>query len=246
MRPTLIGSAPVERFRRQRMSGPAIARRLPMPRSTVGAILRRLGLGKLSALEEKPPVRRYQRERPGELIPIDTKRLGRIDGVGHRITGDRRGQSNKRGTGWEVPHVAIDDATRLAYTEVPKSETREDCIAFLTRSLAFFARHGVAVQRVMTDNGSAYRSFAFRDVLRDAALKHIRTRPYTPRTNGKAERLIRTSLREWAYADPYQSSAQRTRALQPFLTNCNTARPHSALADQTPWLRLNNLLGNDI
>ena len=223
-----------------------------MPRSTVGAILRRLGLGKLSALEEKPPVRRYQRERPGELIHIDTRKLGRIDGVGHRITGDRRGQSNKRGTGWAVLHVAIDDATRLAYTEVLKSETREDCIAFLTRSLAFFARHGVAVQRVMTDNGSAYRSFAFRDVLRDAALKHIRTRPYTPRTNGKAERLIRTSLRVGLRrplpiirtANP-RLAAQRTRALQPFLTNYNTARPHSALADQTPWLRLNNLLGND-
>ena len=140
--------------------------------------------------------------------------------------------------------MAIDDATRLAYTEVLKSETREDCIAFLMRSLAFFARHGVAVQQVMTDNGSAYRSFAFRDVLRDAALEHIRTRPYTPRTNGKAERLIQTSLRV-GLRRPYQSSAQRTRALQPFLTNCNTARPHSALADQTPWLRLNNLLGND-
>ena len=148
--------------------------------------------------------------------------------------------------------MAIDDATRLAYTEVLKSETREDCIAFLMRSLAFFARHGVAVQQVMTDNGSAYRSFAFPDVLRDAALEHIRTRPYTPRTNGKAERLIQTSLRVGLRrplpiirtANP-RLAAQRTRALQPFLTNYNTARPHSALADQTPWLRLNNLLGND-
>ncbi|MEM8663314.1 MAG: IS481 family transposase [Pseudomonadota bacterium] len=238
--------AKIERLRRQRMSGPAIARRLSMPRSTVGAILRRIGLGKLSALDEKPPVRRYQRERPGELIHIDTKKLGRIDGIGHRITGERRGQSNKRGTGWEVLHVAIDDASRLAYTEVLASEKREDCIDFLQRSLAFFARHGVTVERVMTDNGSAYRSHAFRDVLKDAGLKHIRTRPYTPRTNGKAERFIQTSLREWAYATAYTSSAERTRAMQPFLMTYNTARPHSALADQTPWHRLNNLLGNDI
>jgi transposase InsO family protein len=238
--------AEIERLRRQGMSGPAIARRLAMARSTVGAILRRLGLGKLSALEEKPPVRRYERERPGELIHIDTKKLGRIDGIGHRITGDRRGQSNKRGTGWEVLHVAIDDASRLAYTEILASEKREDCIAFLERSIAFFARHGVGVERVMTDNGSAYRSFAFRNVVQDAGLKHIRTRPYTPRTNGKAERFIQTTLREWAYANAYTSSAERTRAMKPFLTTYNTARPHSALADQTPWLRLNNLLGNDI
>ena len=141
--------------------------------------------------------------------------------------------------------MAIDDASRLAYTEVLASETREDCIAFLTRSLAFFARHGVVVERIMTDNGSAYRSFAFRDALKDAGLKHVRTRPYTPRTNGKAERFIQTSLREWAYAIPYTSSAQRPRAMQPFLTTYNIARPHSALADQTPWLRLDNLLGND-
>ena len=235
----------IKRLRLQRMTGPAIARRLNMPRSTIGAVLRRLGLGKLKDLDEKPPVRRYQRERPGELIHIDTKKLGRINGVGHRITGDRTGQSNKRGTGWEVLHVAIDDASRLAYTEVLASEKREDCIAFLTRSLQFFARHGVAVERVMTDNGSAYRSLAFRNVLKEARLKHIRTRPYTPRTNGKAERFIQTSLREWAYATAYTSSAERTRAMQPFLTTYNTARPHSALADQTPWLRLNKLLGND-
>lgn len=167
-----------------------------MPRSTVGVILRRLGLGKLSALQERPPVHRYQRERPGELIHIDTTKLGRIDGIGHRITGDRWGQSNKRGTGWEVLHVAIDDASRLAYTEVLASEKREDCIAFLKRACAFFGRHGVTVERVMTDNGSAYRSHAFRAVLKDAGLKHVRTRPYTPRTNGKAERFIQTTLRE--------------------------------------------------
>ncbi|MEM8760329.1 MAG: IS481 family transposase [Pseudomonadota bacterium] len=237
--------AAIERLRRERLSGPAIARRLAMPRSSVGAVLRRLGLGKLSALEEKAPPRRYQRERPGELLHLDTKKLGRIEGVGHRITGDRRGQSNKRGTGWEFLHVAIDDASRLAYTEVLSSEKRPDCIAFLQRSLAFFARHGIDAERVMTDNGSAYRSHAFRDVLSEAGLKHLRTRPYTPRTNGKAERFIQTSLREWAYARAYRTSEERTRAMKPFLAAYNTTRPHSALQDQTPWIRLNNLLGND-
>ena len=236
----------VKRLRLQRMTGPAIARRLNMPRSTVGAVLRRLGLGKLKALDETPPARRYQRERPGELIHIDTKKLGRINGIGHRITGDRTGQSNNRGIGWEILHVAIDDASRLAYTEVLASEKREDTIAFLHRALAFFQRHGITVERVMTDNGSAYRSHAFRREIAARCLKHIRTRPYTPRTNGKAERFIQTTLREWAYARPYHSSQERTRAMHPFLRTYNTARPHSAIADQTPWLRLNNLLGNDI
>ncbi|WP_170135073.1 DDE-type integrase/transposase/recombinase, partial [Acuticoccus kandeliae] len=192
-----------------------------MPRPTVGAVLRRLGLGKLKALDETPPARRYQRERPGELIHIDTKKLGRIDGIGHRITGDRTGQSNKLGTGWEVLHVAIDDASRLAYTEVLATEKREDAIAFLQRALAFFARHGVIVERVMSGNGSAYRSHTFRGELAARGLRHIRTRPYTPRTNGKAERFIQTSLREWVYAQPYHSSHERTRAMQPFLRAYN-------------------------
>ncbi len=237
--------ADIERLRRQRMSGPAIARALGMPRSTVGAVLRRIGLNRLSTLDPKPPVVRYQRERPGEMIHMDMKKLGRIDGIGHRITGDRTGQSAKRGTGWEVLHVAIDDASRLAYTEVLATETRADAIAFLNRSIAFFARHGIKVERVMTDNGSAYKSHDFRHAMRAAKLKHVRTRPYTPRTNGKAERFIQTSLREWAYAHAFHSSADRTRAMTPFLTAYNTQRPHSALADQTPWFRLNNLLGND-
>jgi transposase InsO family protein len=242
--------AAIEQLRRQRLSGPAIARELGLPRSTVGAVLRRLGLGRLAALDPRPPVRRYERENPGELIHIDTKKLGKIDGVGHRITGQHSGMVKNRGIGWEHLHVCGGpceggDASRLAYTEVLASEKREDCIAFLHRSLAFFARHGVTVERVMTDNGSAYRSHAFRRVLHHRGLKHIRTRPYTPRTNGKAERFIQTSLREWAYAYAYHSSQERTRAMQPFLTNYNTTRPHAALGDQTPWLRLNNLLGND-
>jgi len=237
--------ASIERLRRERLTGPAIGRQLGLARSTVGAVLRRLGLGRLGALEVKPPAIRYERERPGELIHLDTKKLGRIDGIGHRITGDRRGQSNKRGTGWEHLHVAIDDASRLAYTEVLSSERKEDAVAFLSRALAWFARHGVSAERVMTDNGAAYRSFSFRSVLADAGLRHVRTRPYTPRTNGKAERFIQTSLREWAYARPYTTSAERTQAMQPWINSYNHHRPHSALGGQPPITRLNNVLGFD-
>jgi transposase InsO family protein len=236
--------ASIESLRRQRMSGPAIARRLALPRSTVGAILRRCGLGRLKHLEERLPVRRYERKSPGELIHLDTKKLGRIVRVGHRITGSRTGQAS-RGAGWEALHVAVDDATRLAYTEVLPDEKKETAAAFLSRSIAFFKANGVIAERIMTDNGSAYRSYAFRSALAAAGVRHIRTRPYTPRTNGKAERFIQTSLREWAYAAPYQTSDERAKAMIPFIDAYNTERPHSALAFQTPWQRLNNLLGND-
>lgn len=234
----------IEGLRRQRLSGPAIARRLALARSTVGAILRRCGLGRLKSLEERLPVRRYERKNPGELIHLDTKKLGRIVRVGHRITGSRTGRTS-RGAGWEALHVAIDDATRLAYTELLPDEKKETAIAFLSRSMAFFAANGVRPQRIMTDNGSAYRSAAFRTALQGSGLRHIRTRPYTPRTNGKAERFIQTSLREWAYAAPYETSRERAKAMIPFIDAYNTERPHSALAFQTPWQRLNNLLGND-
>ncbi len=237
--------AEIERQRRLRLSGPAIARALGLPRSTVGAVLHRLGLGRLAALDPKPPVVRYQRERPGELIHIDTKKLGRIGGIGHRITGHHVGMHKSRGIGWEVLHVAIDDASRLAYTELLADEKKESACAFLDRALGFFKAHGATVERVMTDNGSAYRSHAFRQRLIAAGLRHIRTRPYTPRTNGKAERFIQTSLREWAYAKPFSSSQERGDAMYPWINAYNTTRPHSALANQTPWLRLNNLLGFD-
>ena len=166
-------------------------------------MLRRLGLGRLAALDPKPPAVRYEREQPGELIHIDTKKLGKIDGVGHRITGQRHGQ--KRGIGWEHLHVCVDDASRLAYTEILPDERKESACAFLARALAFFAGHGVTVERVMTDNGSAYRSRPLHEACAGAGLKHIRTRPYTPRTNGKAERFIQTSLREWAYLQAFAS-----------------------------------------
>ncbi len=235
----------IERLRRERMTGSQIAGRLGMPRSTVGVALRRLGLGRLGNLDPKPPVIRYERQRPGELIHIDTKKLGRIDGIGHRVTGYHEGVHRSRGIGWEVLHVCIDDASRLACTELLPDEKKESAIAFLDRALEWFGRHGVSVERVMTDNGSAYRSHDFRHRLAAAGLRHIRTRPYTPRTNGKAERFIQTSLREWAYARAYQSSAERGNAMQPWITNYNHSRPHSALGGRPPASKLNNVLGFD-
>ena len=226
----------IEHRRRQRLSGPTIARQLGMPVSTVGKVLRRLGLGKLGVLEPKPPVVRYQRERPGELIHIDVKKLGRIQAIGHRITGDPR--DRKRGAGWEYVHVCIDDASRLAYSEVLLDERQDSAVSFLDRALVWFAGHGVTVQRVMTDNGSAYRSHRWRAGCRTAGLRHLRTKPYTPRTNGKAERFIQTSLREWAYARAYTSSQMRQDALADWLDHYNTVRPHTALANRPPVLRL--------
>lgn len=237
--------AAVEALRRQRRTGPAIARDLGLPRSTVGAILRRLGLGRLSVLDAKPPAIRYERQHPGDLIHVDTKKFGRIRGIGHRITGDRRGQSNNRGIGWECLHVAIDDASRLAYTEVLVDEKQDTTCAFTARAIAWFERHGVTVARLMSDNGSAYRSQAFRQLLTAHSIRHIRTRPYTPQTNGKAERFIQTSLREWAYAAPYQSSMERNQAMPNWVDAYNTTRPHSALNGIPPFERLNKLLGND-
>jgi len=235
--------AEIELLRRRRMAGPAIARQLRLARSTVGAVLRRLGLGRLGALEPRPPVIRYERERPGELIHIDIKKLGRIEGVGHRIHGDRTRRARR--IGWEYLHVAIDDASRLAYSELFSDEKKQSACAFLDHARSFFAAHGVGIERVMTDNGSAYRSHMFRDALASAGVVHKRTRPYTPRTNGKAERFIQTSLREWAYAQPYQCSADRACAMQTWITSYNTQRPHSALGGLPPIARLNNALGFD-
>ena len=237
----------IEALRRQRLSGPAIARRLGRPVSTVGVVLRRLRLGRLAALDPKPAVVRYERERPGELIHLDTKKLGRIDGLGHRITGHHVGMVRNRGIGWEHLHVAVDDASRLAYTELLPDERKASAVAFLERALAWFARHGVAVERIMTDNGSAYRSADFRKAVQDAGLRHIRTRPYTPRTNGKAERFIQSSLREWAYAKPFRSCQERSNAMHHWIDSYNHHRPHTALGGKPPISRIarDNLLGND-
>ena len=239
--------AEIEALRRQRRSGPAIAHQLGRPVSTVGVALRRLGLGRLAALDPPRQVIRYQRERPGELIHLDTQKLGRIERLGHRITGDRAGQSRARGIGWEYLHVAIDDASRLAYTALMPDERKESAVRFLDDALAWFAAHGVVVERVMTDHGSAFKSRLFATAIQAHGLTHKRTRPYTPRTNGKAERFIQTSLREWAYASPFHSSAERAQAMPAWLCHYNSLRPHSALAGKPPISRLprNNLLGND-
>ena len=234
----------IEALRRQRLTGPAIAQALGMARSTVGLILRRLGLGRLSALDPKVPIVRYERATPGEMIHLDIKKLGRFNVEGHRVTGDRRaGRSRK--AGWDFLHVCVDDASRLAYTEILPSEGQHDTTAFLQRALAWLAHHGVAVQRVMTDNGSAYRSKLFAKALQAAGARHVRTRPYTPRTNGKAERFIQTSLREWAYGRPYACSDDRAKAIKPWTDAYNLARPHAGIKGLTPWQRVNNLLGND-
>lgn len=234
----------IEALRRQRLTGPAIAQALGMARSTVGLILRRLGLGRLSALDPKVPIVRYERATPGEMIHLDIKKLGRFNVEGHRVTGDRRaGRSRK--AGWDFLHVCVDDASRLAYTEILPSEGQHDTTAFLERALAWLARHGVVVQRIMTDNGSAYRSKLFAKALQAAGARHVRTRPYTPRTNGKAERFIQTSLREWAYGRPYACSDDRAKAIKPWTDAYNLARPHSGIKGLTPWQRVNNLLGND-
>lgn len=235
--------AQVERLRRRRLASTTIATQLAMPLSTVTVVLRRLGLARLSNLDPKPPIVRYERARPGELIHIDIKKLGSIRGVGHRMTGTRKHRN--RGIGWDFLHVCVDDASRLAYTEMLPDEGKASATGFLERALAWLKRNGVNVERVMTDNGSAYLSKDFRATCQAAGLRHVRTKPYTPRTNGKAERFIQSALREWAYARPYRSSLERARAAQPWTDHYNLQRPHWALGRKPPAERLNNLLGND-
>jgi transposase InsO family protein len=186
----------VEALRRQRHTGDQIAAEVGISAATVSRILRRLGLNRLSALEPAEPIRRYERERPGELIHIDIKKLGKFNRIGHRITGDRTGQSNTRGVGWEFVHVCIDDASRIAFSQIMKDEKKASAVAFLKAAVAYYASLGVTIERVMTDNGSCYRSRAFAKACKRLGLKHIRTKPYTPKTNGKAERFIQTALRE--------------------------------------------------
>jgi transposase InsO family protein len=230
-------------LRRQRLSGQHIAKAVGVSPATVSRILQRAGLSRLKDLDPAEPVRRYERQHPGELIHIDIKKLGRFHQVGHRITGDRRGQSNARGrgegAGWEFVHVCIDDASRIAFTAIRPDEKAVSAVTFLEAALAYYRSLGVTVARVMTDNGSCYKAFAFReDACRALKLKHIRTRPYTPKTNGKAERFIQTALREWAYARPYATSNERAHQLQPWTHAYNWHRPHGSLKANTPISRL--------
>jgi transposase InsO family protein len=208
-----------------------------MPRSTVAAVLKRAGLSRIKDLDPPPKILRYEREHPGELIHLDIKKLGRIERIGHRIHGDRR--TRVRGAGWEFVHVAIDDASRVAYIEVLANEQATTTAGFLRRALIFFRQHGIRkVERVMTDNGSAYVSHLFAALCAARSLRHIRTRPYRPCTNGKAERFIQTMLREWAYKHPYPSSKRRTAALARWLRYYNHRRPHGALNGQSPRSRV--------
>ncbi|MGB3318733.1 MAG: IS481 family transposase [Sphingopyxis granuli] len=241
-------------LRRQRMTGKQVAITLGLSPATVSRLLRKARLSRMRDLDPPEPVRRYEREHPGDLIHIDIKKLGRFERVGHRITGDRTRQANQRGTrdgqrygiGWEFVHVCIDDASRIAFSQVLPDEKKESAAAFLHAAVEYYRSLGVTVTRVMTDNGACYKSFAFRDACKALGLKHIRTRPYTPKTNGKAERFIQTSLREWAYARAYPTSEHRKQALEPWLHNYNWHRPHGSLQSRPPISRLaqsmNNLL----
>jgi len=235
-------------LRRLRMTGAEIAECLSMPLSTVSAVLARIGLGKLSRLEPPEPPNRYERRRAGELLHIDVKKLGRIRGAGHRMTGSRASQKRTRVngrrtgvTGWEFVHVCVDDATRLAYAEVLADETGRSAVGFLRRAIAFYERHGITVERVMTDNGTAYRSTVHALACRALGIRHLRTRPYRPRTNGKAERFIRTLLGGWAYGALYGTSRERTAALDGWLSHYNHHRPHGSLSHKTPAARLAEL-----
>jgi transposase InsO family protein len=212
-----------------------ISRQVGVARSTVSQILRRVGLNRVSRLDPSPVVQRYEWPHAGDLLHLDIKPLSRIRGVGHRIHGDRA--QRRRGVGYEYVHVAIDDATRVAYVEVRHSQRQRACAAFLRTAVAWFRRRGVTIRRVLTDNGSGYRSRVFAGVCRTWQLRHRFTRPYTPRTNGKAERFIQTLLREWAYRRPFLSSAHRTAALTPYLRFYNHQRPHASLGRRAPWTR---------
>jgi transposase InsO family protein len=228
----------IEVLRRQRHTGKQIAAEVEVSPATVSRILRRLGLNRIRDLEPAEPVRRYEREAPGEMIHIDIKKLGRFDKIGHRITGDRTGQSNGRGVGWEFIHVCIDDHSRVAFSQILPDEKAESAVAFLKAAVDYYKSLGVTVSRVMTDNGSCYKAFDFRDACQELGLKHKRTKPYTPKTNGKAERFIQTALREWAYAQAYPTSDHRAEELPHWLHRYNWHRPHGGIKSQTPIRRL--------
>ena len=239
--PNATGQAATDRIvalRRQRFSGKHIAGLVGVSLATVSRVLKRAGLSRLKDLDPAMPVRRYECEHPGDMIHIDIKKLGRFDRVGHRITGDRTGQSNSRGIGWEYVHVAIDDASRVAFSQILPDERKESAVAFLEAAVAYYVSLGITVERVMTDNGSCYRAKAFAKACKRLSLKHIRTKPYTPKTNGKAERFIQTALREWAYAVAYPTSQHRADQLPVWLHRYNWHRPHGSIKSQTPISRL--------
>ena len=224
-------------LRQKRLTGDAIAARLGCGRSSVFRALRKLDCSRLASLEVKPPVRRYQWEKPGQMLHLDIKRLGKIDGVGHRKAGTR--QVYRRRPGWEYLHVCIDDASRMAYTAIYPDETAESAVEFLWHAVAWYAECGMRIERVLTDNGACYKSHKLREAGREFGIRHKRTRPYRPQTNGKAERFIQTALKEWAYAQTYTHSWKRTACLSKWTHHYNFVRPHSALGRKPPASCLN-------
>ncbi len=238
-------------LRRQRLCGKHIAKLTGVSPATVSRVLRAAGLSRAKDLEPKEPERRYEHDAPGDMIHLDIKKLGRFERPGHRVTGDRTGQSTprskgKKGYGWEYVHVCIDDHSRLAYTDVFPDEKAISAVAHLKAAVSWYQSLGVTVKRVMTDNGSCYKSNAFAAACKELGIRHVRTKPYTPRTNGKAERFIKTAIQEWAYARPCQTSDQRTDYLPRWTHMYNWHRPHGGIKDQKPISRLeldrNNLL----
>ena len=235
----------VIQLRRQRRSGRYIGAQLALSTASVSRILRRAHLSRWRDLEPAAPVLRYERQTPGELLHLDIKKLGKIKGIGHRFNPDRTQAVRNKGIGWDFVHVAIDDASRIAHTAVAADEKGVTASALLRQTVEHYRSQGICVQRVMTDNGSAYCSTVFRQTCQQLQIKHLRTKPYTPRTNGKAERFIQTALREWAYAAAYESSAQRTHALRVWMHHYNWHRPHSALQARPPISKL-QLEGNNL
>ena len=229
-------------LRRTGMTGPQIARDLKRPRATVARVLRRAGLARLKNLEVAEPENRYQHRRPGDLLHLDVKKLGRISGFhGHRITGDR--SQRRKGAGWDYVHVAIDDRTRIAFAEVLRDESSETTAAFVRRALAWYRTLGIRVRRILTDNGSGYIGRRFAHEVERLRIVHKRTRPYRPRTNGKAERFIQTLIREWAYAAAYLTSAARAHVLPRWLRHYNRSRPHGSLLGLPPFSQLRPRVG---
>jgi transposase InsO family protein len=237
-------AAGIVELRRRRLTQARIARSLGVSAATVSRVLRRSGLSRLSQLEPSPPLVRYEHAHPGDLLHIDTKKLGRIERMGHRITGDPRDNTN--GAGWEFLFVAVDDHARIAFTQMKPNERKSCAIAFLGAAVRYFAQLGVTVRRVLTDNGSAFRSKRFAAACRRMKIKHKFTRAYRPQTNGKAERFIQSALREWAYGIPYHHSSERTAMLSRWLHHYNWHRPHQGIGEAAPMSRLpmsrNNLL----
>jgi transposase InsO family protein len=228
----------IESLRRQRCTQAQIADRVGYSQATVSRVLKRCGLSLLCALEPQPPRPRYERAAPGELVHLDIKKLGRFNAIGHRITGNKSQPNATRGVGFEFVHVAIDDHSRVATATIFPDEKKESAVAALLKTIADFGRLGIKIDRVMTDNGSCYRSKAFAETCRQLGIKHIMTKPYTPQTNGKAERFIQSALREWAYATAFDHSDQRRAALPAWLHRYNWHRPHASLDKNTPISRL--------